>query len=398
MSASSSQSQQQQHVDVDVVRPSTALTGRFQRREVRTTNIFMVLLMMVVMTVVPVDAFSTHRPVNTRPSMTTPKPSPTTSSPFIVSSYLSASTSSSDDDSSESSTSTKSSIVKNSTAATTPTSSATLAVTTATSAAAIAAVALLVNPASSYAAVSSIVDPASIVSTLSLSGGTAATSAQGFLSSLVETGFWQAFSLVFVSEIGDKTFFIAGLLAMKTSKLQSFLGSMGALIVMTLISVVIGQAFHAVPSGFLGDGKLPLDDVAAVIAFAFFGFKTLKEALDMDEEGTSFMDEELAEAEEEVEESDATRQNTALARILSIFGLVFAAEFGDRSFLSTIALSAAQNPVSVAAGAIAAHAVATGIAVSGGAVAAKYLSEKVIGIIGGSLFIVFAVTTALGIF
>jgi putative Ca2+/H+ antiporter (TMEM165/GDT1 family) len=31
----------------------------------------------------------------------------------------------------------------------------------------------------------------------------------------------QAFSLVFVSEIGDKTFFIAGLLAMKTSRLIS---------------------------------------------------------------------------------------------------------------------------------------------------------------------------------
>jgi len=212
---------------------------------------------------------------------------------------------------------------------------------------------------------------------------------------LVETGFYQAFSLVFLSEIGDKTFFIAGLLAMKTSKLVSFLGSMGALAVMTFISVAIGQIFHAVPSGF-ADG-IPLDDVAACLAFAFFGLKTLKDALDM-EEGESVMDEELAEAEEEVEESKAIKQVTKFGQLASIFGLVFAAEFGDRSFLSTIALSAAQNPLSVAAGGIAAHGVATGIAVSGGSYLAKYISEKVIGIIGGTLFLVFAVTTALGIF
>eukprot|EP00538_Stauroneis_constricta_P013327 CAMPEP_0119547654 /NCGR_PEP_ID=MMETSP1352-20130426/1719_1 /TAXON_ID=265584 /ORGANISM="Stauroneis constricta, Strain CCMP1120" /LENGTH=333 /DNA_ID=CAMNT_0007592635 /DNA_START=190 /DNA_END=1191 /DNA_ORIENTATION=- len=225
-----------------------------------------------------------------------------------------------------------------------------------------------------------------------------AASTNGFLSSISETGFYQAFSLVFVSEIGDKTFFMAGLLAVQTSRFISFLGSMAALGVMTIISVLIGQIFHVVPAGF-GEG-IPLDDVAAALAFAFFGYKTLKEALEMDPNGSgvSVMDEELAEAQEEVDGSSASKQSNLIAKVLSIFGLVFAAEFGDRSFLSTIALSAAQNPISVAGGAIAAHAVATGIAVAGGAALSKYLSERVIGIIGGSLFLVFAVTTALGIF
>lgn len=230
-----------------------------------------------------------------------------------------------------------------------------------------------------------------------ISGGaiSMADTASGLMAKLSETGFYQAFSLVFLSEIGDKTFFIAGLLSMKTSKFASFLGSMGALGVMTVLSVLIGQVFHAVPSG-IADG-IPLDDLAAIIAFTFFGLKTLKDALDM-EEGESVMDEELAEAEEEVEASDSITKTTAWGQIASIFALVFAAEFGDRSFLSTIALSAAQNPVSVGVGAIAAHGVATGIAVSGGAYLAKYISERAIGIIGGCLFLVFAATTALGIF
>jgi len=211
--------------------------------------------------------------------------------------------------------------------------------------------------------------------------------------SFADTGFYQAFSLVFVSEIGDKTFFIAGLIAAQSSRLLSFLGSVSALAAMTVISVVIGQIFHNVPEG-LTQG-LPLDDICAVAAFTFFGVKTLIEASECEEGEGCTIDSELAEAEEDVGGLGIGDRAGAWAKIVSTFGLVFAAEFGDRSFLSTIALSAAQNPFSVGAGSIAAHAIATGIAVAGGAYVAKYISEKTIGYIGGSLFIVFAVTTAL---
>lgn len=53
-------------------------------------------------------------------------------------------------------------------------------------------------------------------------------------------GFVQAFlktlSVIFVSEIGDKTFFIAAIMAMKHPRAMVFLGAMSALAFMTVIS------------------------------------------------------------------------------------------------------------------------------------------------------------------
>lgn len=253
--------------------------------------------------------------------------------------------------------------------------------------AALAALAVFGLPAASNAL--------SVTELGSIAGG-AQASYSAWVESLTDSGFYQAFSLVFLSEIGDKTFFVAALLAAKLSRLISFVGSLGALAVMSVISVIIGQVFHAVPSE-LANG-IPLDDVAAVIAFTYFGIKILSEAIETPEDGKSMMDEEFEEAEEVVDGNESITTASAGAQIASIFALVFAAEFGDRSFLATIALSAAQNPVSVAAGSIAAHAIATGIAVIGGAYISKYVSEKVIGYIGGTLFLIFAVTTAVGIF
>jgi putative Ca2+/H+ antiporter (TMEM165/GDT1 family) len=244
-------------------------------------------------------------------------------------------------------------------------------------AAIIATVGLVTDPASA----SSLVDTLSNTDTVtSVAGDT--------------SGFLQAFLLIFISEIGDKTFFIAGLLSAKYGKFISFTGSIGALAVMTIISTVLGQIFHAIPSS-LTQG-VPFDDYVAIAAFSYFGLKTLYDASQIEANDNSGLEEEKEDAEKAVAElTQDQKRKSAIALILQTFSLVFAAEIGDRSFLSTIALSAALNPFAVASGAIAAHASATGIAVAGGALMSKYLSEKVIGQIGGSLFLFFAVTTLL---
>lgn len=51
-------------------------------------------------------------------------------------------------------------------------------------------------------------------------------------------GIVSGFLLILFSELGDKTFFLALLLALKESKSLVFAGTFGALAVMTVISVI----------------------------------------------------------------------------------------------------------------------------------------------------------------
>ncbi|KAI4342670.1 hypothetical protein MLD38_027263 [Melastoma candidum] len=221
------------------------------------------------------------------------------------------------------------------------------------------------------------------------------------LAAVAKSGFTAAFMLIFVSEIGDKTFFIAALLAMQYEKGLVLLGSMGALSLMTVLSVVIGRIFQSVPAQF--QTTLPIGEYAAIILLVFFGLKSLKDAWDLpsDEgkrgENSASLDE-YVEAEELVKEKVSKRLSNPLEIIWKSFSLVFFAEWGDRSMLATIALGAAQSPWGVAGGAIGGHLLATSIAILGGAFLANYISEKLVGYLGGVLFLVFAVATFLGVF
>ncbi|CAN0841119.1 Protein PAM71, chloroplastic [Linum grandiflorum] len=194
----------------------------------------------------------------------------------------------------------------------------------------------------------------------------------------ISTGFASAFLLIFFSELGDKTFFIAALLAARNSAAVVFAGTFGALGVMTVISVILGRTFHYVdeilPFRF-GDTDLPIDDIAAVCLLVYFGVSTLIDASSSD---SMKAEDEQKEAEIAVSEfsGDGAGILSAANTIISTFALVFVAEWGDKSFFSTIALAAASSPLGVIAGSLAGHGVATLIAVLGGSLLGTFLSEK----------------------
>lgn len=205
----------------------------------------------------------------------------------------------------------------------------------------------------------------------------------------------EAFLLIFFSEIGDKTFFIAALLASRKSNAAVFTGTFGALVAMTFISVFLGRTFHYIDGILpfsLGENELPLDDLAAVILLVYFGVSTLLEAAAM--EGSK-AEEEQQEAELAIAGigADGAGLQAVANTALATFALVFVAEWGDKSFFSTVALSAASSPLGVVLGAIAGHGVATVLAVLGGSFLSTYISEKAIAYTGGILFLIFAIAT-----
>ncbi|KAK9844838.1 hypothetical protein WJX74_007461 [Apatococcus lobatus] len=215
-------------------------------------------------------------------------------------------------------------------------------------------------------------------------------------SALGRSGFLAAFALIFASEIGDRTFFIAGLLAAKVGKWVAFTGTCLALGLMTVISVGIGYAFKCVPDAL--KSSAPIGEYAGVALMIFFGARLLRDAWQMpNEEGDDGGNDEMESAQtslKEYETKGRMQGQSLWQRLFEVASLIFAAEWGDRSMFATIALGASQNPFGVAVGAFLGHAIATVIAVLGGSIAARYISEKTISYIGGTLFIIFAAATA----
>lgn len=207
--------------------------------------------------------------------------------------------------------------------------------------------------------------------------------------SQLSEGFVQGLLLIFFSELGDKTFFIALLLASQKPKSIVFAGTFGALAFMTVISVVIGRSLHLLDELVPQAQGFPWDDVIAVVLLLVFGIQTILNAKDAEQTA--------AEEKEEAAEEVALLTVGSAGLIASTFALVFAAEWGDKSFLATIALAAASSPVGVTAGAVTGHGMATALAVLGGGYLSKNVSESTLQYGGGVLFLCFAAAQAINI-
>lgn len=75
--------------------------------------------------------------------------------------------------------------------------------------------------------------------------------------------------MIIVSEIGDKTFFIAAIMAMRNPRLTVYLGALGALALMTVLSAVFGLAANFIPRIYTY--------YISTALFAIFGLKMLRE-------------------------------------------------------------------------------------------------------------------------
>ncbi|KAI8052232.1 hypothetical protein BDF22DRAFT_620804 [Syncephalis plumigaleata] len=218
--------------------------------------------------------------------------------------------------------------------------------------------------------------------------------------------------MILGSEIGDKTFLIAAVLAMRQPRLLIFTAAMIAMLVMSVLSAFLG---HIVPN------LLPqrMVDLCTSVLFLVFGLMMLREGWDMQaNEQQKELDEVRAELEEKEWHNDDAKEtidmesgsvqvngkgaagksslHIAASRLLSpvfvqTFILVFLAEWGDRSQFATIAMAAAQDVTATIVGTVAGHAVCTGIAVIGGRLLAQRISVRTVTIAGAALFSLFGI-------
>jgi len=188
-------------------------------------------------------------------------------------------------------------------------------------------------------------------------------------------GFIATLCVIVISELGDKTFFIAAIMAMRHPRWTVFIGAISALAIMHIMSAFFGYAITIIP-------------------------RKHKKNLTRSERNYEKKDTEEDSTASNLETGQATKTSnsnllyTMLSRIfIQAFTMTFLAEWGDRSQLATIILAARENVTAVVIAGILGHAFCTGLAVLGGRLLAQRISVRTVTLIGGVVFLLFAVTS-----
>merc|ERR1712062_442369 len=240
----------------------------------------------------------------------------------------------------------------------------------------------------------------SAVGSIGDSFGVAGSFAHGFVATL---------AVIIVSELGDKTFFIAAIMAMRHPRLTILTGAISALAIMHVMSALFGAlALKIVPKAYTY--------YISAILFAIFGLKMLKEGYYMSPEDAQ---EEMEEVQEELRKKDDEKKSndiegglgspikTATSGISSVlkllfsaiflqaFTMTFLAEWGDRSQLATIVLAAREDTWAVIIAGVIGHSLCTALAVLGGRFIAQKISVRTVTLVGAVVFLLFAFTAFL---
>ena len=196
--------------------------------------------------------------------------------------------------------------------------------------------------------------------------------------------FGSSLTAITLAELGDKTFFMALILAVRHRARWVFVGAFAALTAVTLISLGLGYGLREL----LPQAVVPW---LAAVLFLGFGVKLLIDAQGM---GADAAREEAEEAEEVVNAAETSRAlTTPWAVIWEAFALVFVAELGDRTQFTTIFLATAPARVFTFAGLLAGtllgHGLVTWLAVGAGKWIGQRVDERLLYRLSGGLFLVF---------
>jgi len=210
----------------------------------------------------------------------------------------------------------------------------------------------------------------------------------------------QAAILIFLAEIGDKTFFVAVLLAAKYNALPVFIGCMLALALSTAIAAAVGYLV----AGLLGPTLLSFIAAALFLGFAFW---LLWEWYRYDDEESA-----EKEAEEELTSRIAASESYGATssteefntppgessgdlpwwRVIGLaFSMNFIGELGDKTQIAVAVQASTSDPIWVAVGALIGFALVTAIAVLFGKTIANYLSPRAILLVAAAAFFAFGV-------